>query len=231
MPPTRSPSGATAPDDGVRFATRVLGLTHISVRLLPSSEVGPEPLDIPCSGHNVYVDLMANGMVPVVLRALRAEVVSREEFRPDGVVVAPLPGPSISFAEDLADARRRGLENYQPMLMPDHEILLDETPPVVRTAVGNTGHPLNPSSALPLTVPVGETRRVVVAPHTEDRRLLTWRLTAEVTYAGSHAKPAWTLKTTAETTMRVFAPDDPEGRFSPAHDASDHWAPVDRRRR
>ncbi|MFQ6144521.1 hypothetical protein ACLMNJ_15810 [Streptomyces seoulensis] len=231
MPPTRGPSGATVPDDGVQFATRLLGLTHISVRLLPSSEVGPEPLDIPCSGHNVYVDLMADGTVPVILRALRAEVVSREEFQPDGVVIAPLPGPSVSFAEDLADARRRGLENYQPMLVPDHEILLDETPPVVRTAVGDTGHPLHPSSALPLTVPVGEARRVVVAPYTEDRRLLTWRLTAEVTYASNRAEPAWTLKTTAETTMRVFTPGGSEGRFSPAHDVSDHWAPADRRRR
>lgn len=231
MPSTRRPSGDAAPDDGVRFATRMLGLTHISVRLLPSSEVGPEPLDIPCSGCNVYVDLMANGTVPVVLAALRAEVVSREELRPDGVVLAPLPGPAISFAEDLADARRRGLENYRPMLMPDHEILLDEAPPVVRTAVGDTGHPIDPSSALPLTVPVGETRRVVVSPYTEDRRLLTWRLTAEVAYAGHHAEPAWTLRTTAETTMLVFHPDDPEGRFSPAHEASDHWAPADRRHR
>ncbi|MGW4271050.1 hypothetical protein ACWEGQ_01450 [Streptomyces seoulensis] len=231
MPPTRGPSGAPAPDDGVRFATRVLGLAHISVRLLPSSEVGPEPLDIPCSGHNVYVDLMADGTVPVVLHALRAEVVSREEFRPDGVVIDPPPGPSVSFAEDLADARRRSLENYQPMLVPDHEILLDETPPLVRTAVGDTGRPLYPSSALPLTVPVGEGRRVVVAPYTEDRRLLTWRLTAEVTYASNRAEPAWTLRTTAETTMQVFTPGGTGGRFSPAHDVSDHWAPVDRRRR
>ncbi|MEV6944579.1 hypothetical protein AB0N07_21745 [Streptomyces sp. NPDC051172] len=217
------------PEDIVRFAARVQGLTHISVRRMPGTDVGPEPVDTPCSGYNVYVDLNAVGTVDVVLRSLRAEVISREDFKPDGVVLSALPGPAVAFAEDLADARRRSQENYRPMRTPDQEVLLDVTPPVVRTALDATGRQVNPGFALPLTVPAGEIRRVVLSPYTEDRRLLTWRLTAEVSYGGSHAEPAWTLQTTAETTYRTFHPDGREPEFTPAHLAADHWAPADKR--
>ncbi|MFF3377882.1 hypothetical protein ACFYXF_33655 [Streptomyces sp. NPDC002680] len=205
------------------FEIRVGGLSHAFAVLDPSTTVGPEPLHIPLTGHNVYVDLVASGDQVLVLRDLRAEVTGRSPMKPNGVSLVPQPGPGISFAEDLAEARRRGLENYQPMQVPDAEVFLDLTPPLIRPALDAKGIPVVPDFGLPLRIAAGTGWRLVLAPHTEDRGLVDWRLLADVTCGDYRATIDWDLKVTAETTMRTFRPGGTEPDFTPVHVIAPHW--------
>ncbi|MET8678700.1 hypothetical protein ABZW18_14255 [Streptomyces sp. NPDC004647] len=211
--------------DDETFAARVSALSHVSVVLAPSTTVGPEPLLIPVTGHNVYLDLAAHGAVDAVLHGLRAEVVRRGPLKPDGVNLLPQPGPGISYSEDLAEARRRGLERYRPMEIPDAEVFLDETPPLVRAALDKHGEPVRPVFRLPLRVAAGTTVRIVLAPLTDERGLIDWRLTADVVCGSHRASPDWDLRVTAETTMRTFHPDGREPEATPVHVLAPHWKP------
>lgn len=206
------------------FEIRVGGLSHVFAVLDPSTTVGPEPLHIPLTGYNVYVDLVASGDPDLVLHALRAEVTGRRPMKPSGVSIAPQPGQQgISFAEDLSEARRRALENYQPMQVPDVEVFLDETPPLVRPALDAKGIPVVPDFGLPLRIAAGSAWRIVLAPHTADRGRVDWRLLADVTCGDQRATMSWDLMVTAETTMRTFHPGGTEPDFTPVHVLAPHW--------
>lgn len=205
------------------FEIRLGGLSHAFAVLDPSTTVGPEPLYIPLTGYNVYVDLVASGDQDLVLHALRAEVTGRSPMKPNGVSLVPQPGPGISFAEDLSEARRRGLESYQPMQVPDAEVFLDETPPLVRPALDAKGIPVVPDFGLPLRNAAGSAWQIVLAPHTADRGRVDWRLLADVTCGDHRATMSWDLVVTAETTMRAFHPGGTGPEFTPVHVLAPHW--------
>ncbi|WP_157876579.1 hypothetical protein, partial [Streptomyces graminilatus] len=189
----------------------------------PSTTVGPDPLHVPVTGYNVYLDLAATGDVDLVLWGLRAEVTGRRPMKPNGVSLVPRPGPGISFAEELTEARGRALENYQPMQVPDAELFLDETPPLVRPALDARGIPVVPDFRLPLRIVAGTAWRLVLAPHTQDRGLVDWRLFADFTCGDFRATIDWDLKVTAETTMRTYSLGGTEAGFTPVHVIAPHW--------
>lgn len=208
------------------FGARVTGLSHVAVVLAPSSDIGPEPLHIPVTGYNLFLELAATGQEDVLLHALRAEVLRRSPLGPAGVAMVPQPGPAISFADDLAEARRRGLENYRPLEVPHVEVFLDETPPLVRQALRAGGEPARPEFALPLRVAAGTTERIVLAPITDDRGRVDWRLTADVSCGTFRTAGEWALLATAETTMRTFHPGGTEPDVTPVHELAPHWKPA-----
>jgi len=206
------------------FEVRVSGLSHVHAILDPSTTIGPEPLNIPLTGYNVYVDLVASGDQDVVLHRLYAEVIRRRPMKPSGVSIAPRPGQQgISYSEEQSEARRRALENYQPMRVPDAEVFLDETPPLVRPALDEKGIPVAPDFRLPLRTAAGSGLRIVLAPHTEDRGRVDWRLFADVTCGDYGATKRWDLMVTAATTMRTFHPGRTEPEFTPVHVIAPHW--------
>ncbi|MEW2119229.1 hypothetical protein AB0945_29380 [Streptomyces sp. NPDC005474] len=221
--PKPAKKGFEQPAHPQNFDIRVGGLSHVFAVLDPSTTVGPEPLQIPLTGHNVYVDLAATGDDDLVLRGLRAEVLGRSPLKPNGVSVVPQPGPTISYAEDLSESHRRALANYQPMQVPDAEVFLDESPPLVRPALDGQGLPVVPDYRLPLRIAAGTAWRLVLAPHTRDRGLVEWRLIADFTCGDFRAAIDWDLKVTAETTMRTFRPGGSEPDFTPVHVIAPHW--------
>ncbi|MDX2541996.1 hypothetical protein ACOT81_34610 [Streptomyces sp. WI04-05B] len=211
------------PEHSEDFDLRLGGLSHAFAVLDPSTTIGPDPVHIPLTGHNVYLDLAATGDHDLVLLGLRAEVTGRAPMKPSGVSLVPQPGPALSYAEDLSEARRRALANYQPMQVPDAEVFLDETPPLVRPALDGQGIPVVPDFGLPLRIPAGTAWRIVLAPHTEDRGRVEWRLFADVTCGDFRGAVDWELKVTAETTMRAFRPGGTAPEFTPVHVIAPHW--------
>lgn len=197
--------------EGAHYVSRIGGLSHVQILLFPSDRHGSGPLRVPVTGHNVYLDLVADGSAELVLHGFRTEVLSRRPLEPDGVSLVPRTGPALVVGDDLAGAHRRGPEHYEPMLTPDVEVFLDRDPPLVRTALDAQGAPAWPDFRLPLRLGPGSEARVVLSPHTEDRGLVDWRLIADVSCGGRGSVASWHLQVTAETTFRSWAP---------------HWRPA-----
>jgi hypothetical protein len=154
---------------------------------------------------------------------VRAEVTARSAVTFDGVSMVAQPGPALVLSDDLGAARRRSLENYQPMETPHLEILLDAEPPVVRPALDPAGRAVRPLPGFPLPLDPGAHLRLVLAPITDDRRQVEWRLLADVECDGTLQSPAWDLMVTAETTFRTFHPGGREPEFTPVHQLAPHW--------
>jgi len=205
------------------FAMRLTGNSHLQVVRNPSSEVGPQPLHIPVSGCNLYLEIRVLDADTVVLHGVDATVAGRFPLQADGVSVVPQPGPATVYGEDLAEAHRRGLENYQPIEVPHLEILLDAEPPVIRPARDADGRLARPGQQFPITLAKGEEFRLVLAPLTDDRGEIRWRLAVDLEWESRRQWEHWNLRLTAETTMLKFHPDGREPEFVPAHENAPHW--------
>lgn len=138
--------------DPENFEVRIGVLSHAHAVLDPSTTIGPEPLHVPLTGYNVYVDVEASGGLDVVLLGLRAGVLGRRPMQPSGLSLVPQAGPGLSYDRELEEVYRRARARYQPMLVPDVEVFLDETPPLVRPALDGQGMPVVPDFRLPMRI-------------------------------------------------------------------------------
>lgn len=190
----------------------------------PSSRVGPEPVHIPVTGHNIYVELAVTGTHDAMLHGFRAEVTERAPLDVDGVSITPYKMPDMILSQDLVEPNRRAVENFRPLEKPHDEVLLDVAPPLVRPALDEDSAEVRPPFPLPLVLHPCDGIRLVFAPVTEDRRHIRWRLSAVVECGGNVGSPSWELQVTAETTYKSFHPGGEEPGFVPVHGlAPQHW--------
>jgi hypothetical protein len=208
---------------GASFAMRITTNSHIAIVLLPSTTIGPQPVRIPVTGHNLNLEIAVVNANYAILHGLRAEVTERAPLEYDGVATVPQPGPAGSAADDLAEARRRGLEKYRPLQVPHLEILLDTEPPTIRPALNADGTPARECPPFPLLLQKGTHLKLILAPLTDDRRHVFWRLLIDVEWEGNLKATSRDLHITAETTYRIFYPDGREPESVPAHELAPHW--------
>jgi hypothetical protein len=207
------------------FQMRVLINSHLNIMMDPSSEIGPEPLGIPATGHNVCLQLRVTGKSKVLIHSIHAEVVDRTPLKAEGVQLTPQPGSShISLAPNLSDATARALERYLPLQLPHLEILLDTVPPAVRYALDSAGGLARPCPVFPVQLEPKQDLELILAPLTDDQRHVFWRLFVDVECDAHHWSHPFELQVTAETGFRVFHPGgDKVPTFSPAHELAPHW--------
>jgi hypothetical protein len=197
--------------------------SHISVFLNPSSEVGPVPLFIPASGHNLIFELIVNARSVVSLDEISAIVIARKPLCADGVSVQAQPGPSLVLSDDLAIAYQRSLARYSPLEIPHLEVLLDHEPPIVRPAIDTDGKNVRERVIFPIQVNGGGRVRLVLAPLTNNRELVDWELRVSVHCDGVQMTRVWDFKVTAETTFRSFVSDEQPPEFTPVQKLAANW--------
>jgi len=181
---------------------RISVRSHLARVMSPSTARGPEADPVPVSGHSLVLEVQTDPGASAEITALRAEVIER----------LPLDAESSQHVKD-----------HVPLETPQFEVLLDAVPPIVRPTPGEDGQLLHPDITLPVEVPNdGRLLRLVLAPVTDARELLRWRLTAELRHAGPDTV-SWDLLITGDTGWRTFVPGGHEPRITRPEEAADHW--------
>jgi hypothetical protein len=198
--PAVEPPASTAVPARARISVR----SHLARVMSPSSARGPEAVPVPVSGHSLILEVQADPGAHAEITALRAEVTER----------LPLDAESSQHTKDDV-----------PLETPQFEVLLDAVPPIVRPTLGEDGQPLHPDVTLPVVVPDdGRVLRLVLAPLTDSRELIHWRLSTELRHAGPNTV-SWDLLITGDTGWRTFVPGGEAPRITRPEEASDHWGP------
>jgi hypothetical protein len=190
----------------------------------PSSEIGPEPLYVPATGHSMLLEVTCLRAGELVVRELQAVVAERKQISFDGVSVSTPPGSGIILSEDLVEPVERARAAFRPVALPEFEILLDATPPLVRPALGPSGEPVRPTPELPIKLAVGDYASFTLAPITGDPRMVLWDINVVWDCDGLHTRSAWRCTVTGSTGFRTFHPGGKAPTETPInHVSPDHW--------
>jgi hypothetical protein len=220
-------TGAPDPKAGAGLAARLSVFAHLSQVLSPSSQVGPEPVYIPATGHCVVIEVIARtpGMV---LGGFRAEVTDRRPLLGTGTSITLDRMPDLVSADDLQQAARRSAESFVPLEIPQFEIFLDPVPPVIRPALDGDGSPVRPTPVLPARLREGEYAKFVFAPVTADDGLVRWAISLDWNVPGQSAKPVrWNLAVTGKTGFKTFSSDGSGAVPTSVREVgTDHWMPL-----
>lgn len=204
---------AAEPSGKLPFTLAVTTHTHVSVVVAPSSATGPTAVHVPLTGHNLLLAITAGTGEDVVVETLAFRTNSRSVLDADGVhIIQPHFMPP--FSADLVDPVLRSMTAYEPLKAPDYEIDLDSG--MVRRLDASVPD-------VPLRVPAGKARTIVLAPITDIRDLVRWTLRADISCAGRTHQCTWEMMVTAEMMMeRVAGPH--AGERTAVHELfSDHW--------
>ncbi|MEU8232302.1 hypothetical protein AB0C12_22190 [Actinoplanes sp. NPDC048967] len=217
------PVAPTAPV-AAPFTAELSTRSHITLVRSPSSEVGPAPVHIPVTGHNVFLVLTAGPDRDITLDRLRAQVTGRESLTADGISVALPRQPDLVLSADLEEPGRRAAAAFEPLEIPHYEVVLDAVPALVRTARDAHGRPPRWVPDGPPLVPAGGRARVVLAALTSDPALVRWRLRADVTQDDRTWSFAWDLSVTATSGMVHYRPGGNGPIVTPVQELfPQHW--------
>lgn len=213
---TPAPASRPAP-----LAARVSCRSNVAQVRNPSSDVGPEPVTVPVTGCSVMVELVAPGLDTVAVTGIGAEVTTTTDVDFDGVQVAMARMPDLIGSDDLVESTQRSVASYQPLDPPHFVALLDQSPPIVQVAHDSPQPPIE----LPLTLLPNDSVTFLVAPVTNDPRLMAWNLLIEWTVDSTRNTIRWPLSVTGDTGYRTALPNG-ENRPTPIRNiAPDHWSP------
>ncbi|MGI5182769.1 hypothetical protein ACQEVZ_41585 [Dactylosporangium sp. CA-152071] len=223
------PVRRTSPAAGAEqppFLAEVVSRSHVTFVQSPGSDVGPVAVHVPVTGHNLFLDVTAEGG-PVVLRSLTAEVVGRGPLVAEGTSFATPRTPDLVLDPRLAPVAGRSVQAYEELEIPQHEVLLlGGAAAQVRPARDAYGRRLRPGPVWPLEVPAGAACRIVLAVVTDEPDLLRWRLHAVATQGGRTWQLEWDLRISARPVMRKFVPGGSGPIPVPVHERfPQHWQP------
>lgn len=209
------------------FLAELSSRSHVTFVRSPGSDVGPTPLHTPLTGHNLFLDLTAHASSGIMLQSLTAEAIGVGPLLADGTSFALPRSPDYVLGADLEVVTRRAVAAYEPLEIPQYEVLLlHGVPAQVRPARDAYGRLLRPMPVQPLQVPPGESGRVVLAVVTDEPDVQHWRLSAEITQGGRSWRLAWDLDVTARPVSRKFVPGGNGPVPVPVHEhAPQHWVP------
>lgn len=196
------------------FGVEVHTRSHVTLTMSPGSGVGPEPVHVPLTGHNLSFTVRANESQALIIRAVRAEVVGQAPLVPDSAFMAHARMPDAVISPDLIESFERSVDAYLPLPAPHFEVLLDGDPATVRAVEDGLG--------FPMTVPAGQAVDVMFAPVTGNPNHLVWRLVAEIEVDGVRTTLTCPLTVTAWTAMARYASGGtaPTSIVGPPHG---HW--------
>lgn len=217
---------SNSPGNESALAVRITPHTHLSHIINPSSQVGPEPLEIPVTGYSMVAEMVCRGDIDFRILGFRAEVIQQTPFQSDGTQVAMPPNPNgISFLPpDEEEIVQRATEEFIPLEIPHFEILLDQHPPVIRPALKADGRPARPTPEFPFTLHPGEYRTFFLAPVTHSQDLMVWSMYAIWEFEGKRQESLYgTFQVTGDTGWRTFAPGGEPSPTSVSQVAYDHW--------
>lgn len=170
-----------------------------SVRLChPSSAIGPAAVEVPVSGHHLYVQVTSDEPELTVQVTLTAEVLAEHPLGEADVA----SGTSIPPAE------------------PDFEVLLDRKPPLVRQALDPNGLALHPDVTIPIDVYPGETRTLLLVPLTTAKSLMEWQLNILASTTEGQTSVFTSQFVTGDSGWVEYGPD---GRRSVQAPFTNHW--------
>ena len=206
------------------FTAELSTRSHITIVRSPGSDVGPAPVHTPVTGHNLFLDLAADGADEVVLQGLWAQVVDRGPLEVNGVSMAMRRAPDIVYGADLEESARRGVANFEPLEIPQYEVILDATPALLRPARDPYGRRVRRTPDFPLRLAAGERTRLVLAAVTDDLAHVRWRLLADVSHAGRLWTVTWELALTGRSGLATFTPGADGPVTTPVQDLfPQHW--------
>ena len=200
---TRHVPMSTAPT-AAPFTANLSTRSHVTLVRSPGSDVGPAPVHIPVTGHNLFLDLAAGTGGEITLEGLWAQVTGRESVTADGVSMALPRQPDLVLSPDLEEPGRRATENFQPLEIPHYEVVLDAVPALVRPARDAYGRRVRRVPDMPLRVPAGASTRVILAAVTGAPELVHWRMLADVSQGGRIWSVTWDLAVTATSGMATY---------------------------
>lgn len=194
--------GAKLNQSGSSLAQRIQINTRLYHILNPSSQIGPEPMKIPVSGHSMVVDTVCCGNIDLLILGFRVEVTQRSSFEFDGTV----------------------LNTVSPLAIPHFEILLDGVSPLIRPVLKAGCSPAHPIPQLPLILHPAEHRRLFLAPVTHSLDLIEWSLYTIWDFQGERQESlSGTFQVTGDTGWRLCQPNG-ESRLCYVQEAApDHW--------
>ena len=205
---------------GARYTLRIRSHSQLLLVTSPGSDVGPEPVHTPLTGHNLVVSVVADGGAAVVLHGFRAEVTARTALSASGMEIAHDRLPDLALSPDLVESIQGSVSGYRRLRVPDLEVAVDERPPAIRPAAGAADRP-----RFPVQVAAGAALDLVLAPVTDDLNQVHWRLHVDLECAGVRSAPSCELTLTAQTGIRTYRPHDTP-LLSPVRDHfTDHWQP------
>jgi hypothetical protein len=209
---------STSPKNDSALALRINAFARLVHIMNPSSQVGPEPMEIPVTGYSMVAEMVCHGKVDYQIVGFRAEVRQQTSFQSDGIMIksSPKPYTSIRYPDGLEEATR--------FEIPQFEILLDKHPPLIRPALQADGLPARPTPQLPFTLPPGEYRRFFLAPVTHTPDLIVWSLYVMWEFEGERREsPYGTFQVTGYTGWRTFTAQAEPSPTPVNQVADDHW--------
>lgn len=197
-------------DNDSALALRINTYSHLSHILNPSSQTGPEPMQIPVTGHSLVAEMFGLGKIDLKIVGFKAEVLRQTSFQSDGTLIQVSPqsnGISLLPPEEAA-ALQKAREAFTPLEIPHFEILLDKRPPIVRPALKADGQPARPTPPLPFTLHHREYRSFFLAPVTHSPDLTVWSLYAIWEIEGKRVEsPYGTFQVTGYTGWWIYSQD------------------------
>lgn len=217
---------SNSPNNDSALALRINAHTHLSHTINPSSQVGPEPMEIPVTGYSMVAEMTCLGKIDIRILGFRAEVIQQISFQSDGIMIALPPNLNMTslLPPDEEELVRKAMEEFIPLEIPHFEILLDKHPPIIRPALKADGRPARPTPQLPFTLHPGEYRSFFLAPVTHSPDLTAWSLHAIWEFEGKRQEsPYGTFQVTGDTGWTTFIPYG-EPSPTPVNKAAyDHW--------
>jgi len=215
------------PKNDSALALRINAYSHLTHIINPSSQVGPEPMEIPVTGHSMIAEMVCLGEFDYKIVGFRAEVIRQTSFQSDGTVIAmpPTPHRLSLLPPEEEELARKAMESFIPLEIPHFEILLDKHPPIIRPALKAVGLPARPTPQLPFTLHPDEYRSFYLAPVTHSSDLTVWSLYVMWECEGKRQEsPYGTFQVTGQTGWTLLTPKG-EPRPAPVGQvvAPDHW--------
>jgi hypothetical protein len=208
---------STSPKNDSALALRINAFARLVHIMNPSSQVGPEPMEIPVTGYSMVAEMVCHGKVDYKIVGFRAEVRRQTSFQSDGIMIKSSPKP-------YASVRYPGLEEATRFEIPQFEILLDKHPPLIRPALQADGLPARPTPQLPFTLHPSEYRRFFLAPVTHTPDLIVWSLYVTWEFEGKRSEsPYGTFQVTGYTGWRTFTAQAEPSPTPVNQVADDHW--------
>ena len=88
---------SNSPHNYSALALSINEYTHLSHIINPSSQVGPEPIEIPVTGYSIVAEMVCRGKIDFKILGLRAEVIQQTSFQSDSITKAIPPTPNVLF--------------------------------------------------------------------------------------------------------------------------------------
>jgi Flp pilus assembly protein TadD len=206
------------------YVAEVSTRTQHALVVAPGTDVGPEALWIPASGHNVTLTFKAAESGALTVLRIAAEVVARMPLPESVGVSSAMPRmPGLVLSPDLLESVQRSVAAYRPLQVPDAAVLLDSE--------GVDIAMLREVIPPPFDVPPRQTVTLVFAPVTRARACVRWRMVCDIKCMDRVDTIYWDFVVTAHTAMAEFRPGDDGPTPTPAYKLHrDHWDPDNKGR-